>query len=79
MENNINAFPNALISPDGQSHLIVNGMTLLDYFAAKAMQAIVSKMYEPKEPHLACVEDAYHIANHMLESRKNWINHAIEK
>lgn len=77
MEYNAQAFPKSgvLVTEEGRMSIegTEDGMTLLDYFAAKAMQAIVSKMYEPKEPHLACVEDAYKIAHHMLETRKNYI------
>jgi hypothetical protein len=55
---------------------ITKGMTLRDYFAAKAMSAVISnpwyandeKAYDEISPHLA--EDAYTIADAMMEARK---------
>jgi len=51
--NNPPAFPSGLIdpsTPEDQVQPLHNGMTLRDYFAAKAMQAIVSTV-----PHLAVI------------------------
>jgi hypothetical protein len=48
------------------------GMTLRDYFAAKAMQGIVSILHEgirPADIPTMCV-DSYAIADAMLEARK---------
>ena len=50
----------------------VNGMTLLDYFAAKAMQGIMS--FDPKYADPATKSQyAYNLAAAMLEARKNYI------
>ena len=44
-----------------------SGMTLRDYFAAKAMQALTQK----GERHLATIaQDAYEMADAMMEARK---------
>lgn len=43
-----------------------NGMTLRDYFAAKAMQALVEKSYFDTTARLA-----YEIADAMLRAREN--------
>lgn len=54
------AFPTVLIGkPEG-------GMTLRDYFAAKAMQALIQKLDTRKNVATA----AYGIADAMLETRK---------
>ena len=46
------------------------GMTLRDYFAAKAMQALINPMGEPLD-RLSCVpEYAYEIADAMLHARQ---------
>jgi hypothetical protein len=55
---------------------VIPGMTLRDYFAAKAMSAVIlnpwyaneGKPYDEISPHLA--RDAYTIADAMMESRK---------
>lgn len=45
-----------------------NGMTLRDYFAAKAMQGLLaSDVYAPKDKF---AENAYAMADAMLEARK---------
>ena len=60
------AFP---LSPylDGPSQ---NGMTLRDYFAARAMQADVSRVgyYQPGEHMLRAARNAYAMADAMLEA-----------
>lgn len=56
--------------PDIDGGNVVEGMTLRDYFAAKAMQAIFSTV-----PHLAVVDhkiaaqESYEIADAMLKAR----------
>lgn len=45
------------------------GMTLRDYFAAKAMQSIVSRAPVNKEMQVVVAERAYGIADAMLEAR----------
>ncbi len=47
---------------------VEHGMTLRDYFAAKAMQALIEK-YDC-EPATETADEAYHYANAMLEARK---------
>jgi hypothetical protein len=72
MNKNCNAFPIAI---DENTD---NGMTLRDYFAAKAMSALISipwyaneeKTYDEISPHLA--RDAYTIADAMLNERENY-------
>ena len=59
--NNSPAFPT---HPEGS--LINDGMTLRDYFAAKAMQALVEKNYFDTTARLA-----YQIADAMLKAREN--------
>lgn len=62
------AFPVAGSGPQGTGK--VDGMSLRDYFAAKAMQGIVSTV-----PHHSCVdprdvaEEAYQFADAMLAER----------
>lgn len=48
-----------------------DGMTLRDYFAAKALQAIIGKL-EGLRPQdcISAAEDSYFIADKMLEARK---------
>lgn len=51
---------------------ISDGMTLRDYFAAKAMQAMIPiVMADHNYPNLAqsVAKTAYHIANEMLKAR----------
>ena len=46
-------------------------LTLLDYFAAKAMQALItsSHMYSTVTDHFTCAEEAYKIAKAMLDRK----------
>jgi hypothetical protein len=47
------------------------GMTLRDYFAAKAMQAFIGKIESGKEDESTMIPDAaYLMADRMLEARK---------
>jgi len=56
------AFP----APAGVQHITEQGMTLRDYFAAKAMQALIEKYDEsPVEISL----EAYEFADAMLKQR----------
>jgi len=68
--NNPPAFP--YLFPDSQrdSYNVAYGMTLRDYFAAKAMQALISGE-RPLSPVLALyAEMAYDIADAMLKARE---------
>ena len=58
------AFP----APAGVQHITEQGMTLRDYFAAKAMQALIEKYDEsPVEISL----EAYEFADAMLKQRED--------
>ena len=46
-----------------------SGMELRDYFAAKAMQALVAKTVEQDEPAEIAAEAAYMFADAMMEAR----------
>ena len=65
-------------APDGQAcppdwTVHMPGMSLRDYFAAKAMQAIVSVLHQGIRPTElnALVHDAYGIADAMLKARES--------
>ncbi len=61
------ALPNTLHSEE------FNGMDLRDYFAAKAMQAFIScpqGKFPHQTTHQIAVEDAYVVADAMMEARK---------
>lgn len=69
--NNTPAFPVLIVDrPKELEHF--NGMTLRDYFAAKALQSFIL-IYEP-EGEAGCIPDcaadAYTYADAMLEARK---------
>jgi len=57
------AFP----APAGVSHITEQGMTLRDYFAAKAMQGFITGDYD-LYPHEAA-QKAYGIADEMIKAR----------
>lgn len=66
------AFPMAMPTSSGTG--VVYGMTLRDYFAAKAMQAAVTAWNTRSADCAACIasplaEEAYEIADAMLEAR----------
>ena len=65
----IPAFPHSFVRHPTEETYITKGMTLRDYFAAKAMQALIS------EPSLKATMDefahrAYQIADIMMEERQ---------
>ena len=64
------AFP----APAGVSHITEQGMTLRDYFAAKAMQGILASNteHEHEDAHIfdAIAEASYKQADAMLEARQ---------
>ena len=64
------AFP----APAGVSHITEQGMTLRDYFAAKAMQGILASNteHEHEDAHIfdAIAEASYKQADAMLKARK---------
>ena len=58
------AFP----APAGVAHITEQGMTLRDYFAAKAMQALIHVQVKTSQVHT--VETAYEWADAMLKVRE---------
>lgn len=68
IEINTPAFP--FVAKDESGPMINIGMTLRDYFAAKAMQAVVSRGVVPNVPLELYAENAYKMADAMLKERK---------
>ena len=69
--NNPPAFPQYIISNNGT--YVDGGMTLRDYFAAKAMQAIVTAWIAKgtyPETNLTVAESAYNLADAMLKAKE---------
>ena len=62
------AFPNKSAAVNGGSSFDSSGMTLRDYFAAKAMQAVLVNGYFDKFESVA--SDAYKLADAMLRARE---------
>lgn len=56
--------------PNRQVQYGTNGMSLRDYFAAKAMAALVARRLHPEPPGPFISDDAYMMADQMLASRK---------
>lgn len=72
VENNIPAFPRTFdqeIDRVNNCNISQNGMSLLDYFAAKAMQSYCLGSNDTK----ANAHFAYEAAAAMLEERKNFL------
>jgi len=65
---NQSAFPWAI--DDGQKIVGNKGMTLRDYFAAKAMQGIVSRGIIDSAPIETYANNAYKMADAMLKARE---------
>ena len=66
------AFPSTFKSLDGKEHIHAWGMTLRDYFAAKAMQANLTVISEFPDEHwrMGLALDAYRMADAMLKARE---------
>jgi hypothetical protein len=66
------AFPTGLITDPRNGQIIggSNGMTLRDYFAAKAMQGLVENANWRGMPEDALAKEAYKLANEMLKARE---------
>ena len=49
-----------------------SGMTLRDYFAAKAMEGLLSRLHRPlwSQDGIDVAENAYFMADHMLKARE---------
>lgn len=60
------AFP----APAGVSHITEQGMTLRDYFAAKAMQSLISELADWKYMPNEIAKFAYVQADAMLKARQ---------
>jgi hypothetical protein len=65
------AFPTGLITDPRNGQIIggSNGMTLRDYFAAKAMQSWLVGVDDPRTE--SCAKVAYQMADAMLKARKS--------
>jgi len=63
--NNTPAFP----APAGVSHITEQGMTLRDYFAAKAMQSMNTREDYIDAPADVIALDSYALADAMMEKR----------
>lgn len=69
------AFPiPSYVNANGETHDVQHqGMDLRDYFAAKALQSLISLCYEKfdvaKDKEIL-VQDSYEIADAMIEARK---------
>lgn len=72
MSNDIPAFPIPLNHGESyMGHHVCDGMTLRDYFAAKAMAVYLSQNSgNPRLPVPSYAEAAYCMADAMLEARK---------
>jgi len=66
--NNQPAFP--FVAEDETGSMINMGMTLRDYFAAKAMQSFLSKASAMTCPDEIIAQDAYNAADAMLKARE---------
>lgn len=67
---NPNAFPLGIQRREVYSDTFDTGMTLRDYFAAKAMQALLSNT-RPQGTDLHIVKASYEIADAMLKERES--------
>ena len=56
--------------PAFPTNVCYNGMTLRDYFAAKAMQAMIASGTVPTGIMIDTAKESYEMADAMLEARK---------
>jgi len=63
------AFPFEYFDEQLQRARVIHGMTLRDYFAAKAMQGLLAGSLKSSETHLIA-RDCYAMADAMLKARK---------
>ena len=76
--NDIPAFPHTWFNPQLRSSVVAKGMTLRDYFAAKAMQVILKDQYEDgiyvgdldNDSEDICARSAYKMADAMMKARE---------
>jgi len=67
------AFPQEYFDKQLNQGRVMHGMTLRDYFAAKAMQVLTTKLASTGDMHVfddAVAESAYAMADAMLKARK---------
>jgi len=67
--NNPPAFPLSFVAHPTEETFVAKGMTLRDYFAAQAMQAIMTR--SPATPFSNVANYAYEQAKAMMEARTN--------
>ena len=66
------AFPIPMFKDDKGNIVYKQGMTLRDYFAAKAMQGLMSEQSHGNAPSDTNVAEwAYRVADEMLKAREN--------
>jgi hypothetical protein len=63
------AFPHKWETTDGTT-IIAKGMTLRDYFAAKAMQALIPSEITPTGHVFSMAVEAYSLADEMIKARE---------
>ena len=68
-DSKVNAFPTAQYANGVHPSGFDNGMTLRDYFAAKAMQAIITNHKLEDCDDFVVAANAYQLADFMLEAR----------
>jgi hypothetical protein len=64
------AFPLSTVNPYNHNVTTCDGMTLRDYFAAKAMQSILIDPRIDNDSYRECAEGAYKAADAMLKARE---------
>lgn len=70
------AFPNVYEDAFKETLVITDGMTLLDYFAAKSLPTILESIHSPYTvtDMQVAARDSYRQAAAMIEERKKYIN-----
>jgi len=66
----IPAFPLSFVAHPTEETFIAKGMTLRDYFAAKAMQGMLSENSGIRYPTDELVDFAYKVADAMMKARE---------
>jgi hypothetical protein len=67
------AFPSSEYDPRYNRHVAIGGMTLRDYFAAKAMQGLMGRVWgelPPEELFKTWATSSYAMADAMLKARE---------
>ena len=76
---NESAFPYAYFDKQLNQTRTMYGMTLRDYFAAKAMQAIITNHKLEDCDDFVIAANAYQLADFMLKARGGWCRFLMEK